>query len=432
VDLFIHKSIRVVYFVLAGWVHRLLSKVRIVSSIELADAARPKKVLPSPTTARRSRLALEVIGPSAAENLWRSFQDEAICSPYQRYEWVQSFAAALAVQDGFEVRVLALRDDAGRPLMLLPLALSRQHGVMVASFVGGKQANFNLPITAPGSSSVIRRPELRRLLVNAGKALGADAFLFLNQPLSWRGEPNPLAAFGGSPSANEGFKLSLGPKPDETLARAFSGESRKKMRKKTRHLAEFGEVKFSMAGTAAEVETILQSFLDQKQRRFRELGIENPFDDAMQDFIRRGALAGLDRGDPAIELYALSAGERIVATFGGTGDRWRLCGMFNSFDNSEDVIRSSPGELLLAELIRRQCERGREVFDLGVGEARYKTALCDEIEQLIDVFVPVTARGRLYARAVWSLVAAKRYVKQRPWAWRTVNLLRTLKATALS
>jgi CelD/BcsL family acetyltransferase involved in cellulose biosynthesis len=302
---------------------------------------------------------------------------------------------------------------------------------MVASFVGGKQANFNLPITAPGSSSVISLAEIRRLLLDAGEALGADAFLFLNQPLSWRGEPNPLAAFGGSPSANEGFKLSLGPKPDETLARAFSGETRKKMRKKTRLLAEFGEVKFSMARTSGEVETILESFLEQKQRRFRELGIDNPFDGAMQDFIRRGALAGLDHGHPAIELYALSAGERVVATFGGTGDRWRLCGMFNSFDNSEDVIRCSPGELLLAELIRRQCERGREVFDLGVGEARYKTALCDEIEELIDVFVPVTARGRLYAAAAERLVAAKRYVKQTPWAWRAANMLRALKVTTL-
>jgi CelD/BcsL family acetyltransferase involved in cellulose biosynthesis len=102
--------------------------------------------------------------------------------------------------------------------------------------------------------------------------------------------------------------------------------------------------------------------------------------------------------------------------------------MFNSIDSSGDINRCSPGELLLAQIIRRQCELGRQVFDLGVGEARYKTALCDEVEDLIDVFVPATARGRLYVMAVQRLVAWKRRLKQTPWAWRAANLLRTARA----
>lgn len=185
---------------------------------------------------------------------------------------------------------------------------------------------------------------------------------------------------------------------------------------------------FRQARDAADVDAILGAFFQQKERRFRELGIDNPFTGAMQSFLRQGSLAGLDDGRPAIELYALSAGERIVATFGGTGDRWRLCGMFNSFDSTDDVMKCSPGELLLAELIRRQCELGRQVFDLGVGKAAYKTALCDEVEDLIDVFVPVTAHGWLYALTVERLVASKRFIKQTPWALRAANGLRTLKA----
>jgi CelD/BcsL family acetyltransferase involved in cellulose biosynthesis len=131
-------------------------------------------------------------------------------------------------------------------------------------------------------------------------------------------------------------------------------------------------------------------------------------------------------------LHALSLGERIIATFGGTGDRWRLCGMFNSFDTGEDVMRFSPGELLLADVIRHQCEVGRQVFDLGVGEARYKTSLCDEVEELIDVFLPLTLRGRAFAMASEHAVATKRFVKQTPWAMRTATMLRGLKAATLS
>jgi CelD/BcsL family acetyltransferase involved in cellulose biosynthesis len=200
------------------------------------------------------------------------------------------------------------------------------------------------------------------------------------------------------------------------------------MRKKVRLLAELGEARFLQARAPEDVEVILTAFFGQKELRFREVGIQNPFEGEAQDFIRRACLAGLDRGEPAIELFALAIGERIIATFGGAADRWRLCGMFNSFDNNADVNRYSPGELLLAHIIRVQCEQGREVFDLGVGEARYKSSLCDEVEELVDTFLPVTVRGKTYATAVRQLIACKRFVKQTGWTWRAVNLLRGLKA----
>ncbi len=150
----------------------------------------------------------------------------------------------------------------------------------------------------------------------------------------------------------------------------------------------------------------------------------------MQTFIRKASLAGLTQGRPAVELYALSAGERVLATFGGSGDAWRLCGMFNSFDGGGDVARNSPGELLLADIIRHQCEIGRQVFDLGVGEAQYKTSLCEDVEPMVDILVPITRRGRLYALVAERLVAAKRFVKRTPWAMRAAHRLRALKAAA--
>ncbi len=403
-----------------------------MSPVELAEDMPSPKRLPAAPSRSRAR-GLEVVEDLVAvEPLWREFQDEAICSPYQRLDWVRSFADALEAEAGFSTRVLVLRDDADRPLLLLPLALHRRHGMTLAQFVGGKQANFNLPIMAAGASAVLDPAELKHLLVQAGRSLRVDAFVFVNQPLGWREEANPLARFGGRPSANEGFKLTLDGSVDKTMARAFSGETRKTMRKKLRLLSEIGDVRFREARDKGEVEIILNSFFEQKQRRFRAMGVDNPFKGAMCDFLRRATLTGLEGGRPAIELYALSAGERILATFGGTGDRSRLCGMFNSFDSGEDVTRCSPGELLLGHVIGRQCELGRQVFDLGVGEARYKTALCDEVEELIDVLVPVTAQGRLYAMALERFVAAKRFVKHTPWALRAAKALRLVKAAYLA
>jgi CelD/BcsL family acetyltransferase involved in cellulose biosynthesis len=363
------------------------------------------------------------------ESLWRSFEVEGICSPYQRFDWVHAYTAELAGRHGLRVRILLLRDGSGRPLLLLPTVLCRGRGVTIATFIGGKQANFNLPIMARHVASAMAATDLKTLLLKAGRgALAADVFVFNNQPRAWRGESNPIVALDNVPSPSQAFKLSLSANADQTLARAFSSETRKKMRKKVRLLSELGDARFWQAHTPEDVESILAAFFDQKQARFREAGIQNPFEGETQDFVRRACLAGLDRGQPAIELYALSIGDRIIATFGATADRWRFCGMFNSFDNGEDVNRYSPGELLLAHIIRVQCELGREIFDLGVGEARYKSALCDEVEELVDTFLPVTARGKAYTAVIRQLVACKRFVKQTAWAWRAVNLLRGWKA----
>jgi CelD/BcsL family acetyltransferase involved in cellulose biosynthesis len=394
-----------------------------------ADGARISPASSSASAHEAPQPGFEVVeDPAAIEGLWRTFEIEGVCSPYQRFDWVYAFVTALAPRSRLRARVLLLRDESGRPLLLLPLILRRGRGVRIATFAGGKQANFNLPIVARGFASRVAAPDLKTLLLDAGRALGADVFVFVNQPRAWRGEENPLGFLDNVASPSQGFKLTLGPNADQTLARAFSSETRKKMRKKVRLLSELGEQRFLQGRAPEDVETILAAFFEQKDARFREAGIQNPFEGEAQDFIRRACLAGLDRGEPAIELYALAIGERIVATFGGAADRWRLCGMFNSFDNNADVNRHSPGELLLAHIIRVQCERGREVFDLGVGEARYKSSLCDDVEELVDTFLPVTVRGKAYATTIRQLVACKRFVKQTAWTWRAVNLLRALKA----
>ncbi len=364
---------------------------------------------------------LEVVEP-----LWRELQDEGVSSPYQRFDWVRAYVDAHAAADGFTPRILVVRDLSGRPSLLLPLAVERRAGLRIARLIGGKQANYGMPLMAAGA-----RPsaaELRTLLREVGaRALRLDAFLFATLPLAWRGVPNPLAE-GGHPSPSDGYRLALDADPDATLKRAFSSQTRGKLRRKERLLEGIGPVRHVRAGTAAEVDTILATFLAQKRHRFRAQGIPDVFAaPAPQEFLRAGCLAGLANGTPAIELHALFAGERIVATFGAAVDRFRWSAMFNSFDASPETARSSPGDLLLRFIIEEQCRRGRSVFDLGVGEAHYKNAICDESEPLVDSTLGVSMRGRLYAVAAEGGREAKRFVKRTPWLWALARRLRTLK-----
>ena len=64
---------------------------------------------------------------------------------------------------------------------------------------------------------------------------------------------------------------------------------------------------------------MLEVFFAQKAERMRELGVGDVFGaPGVHEFIVEATTANLAQKRPAIELYALSAGETIVATFSGT------------------------------------------------------------------------------------------------------------------
>lgn len=377
-----------------------------------------------------STMSIEIVHSlTEVEKLWRAFEAEAVASPYQRFDWVRAYVAAIS-GGADALRTIVLRDEAGRALMILPVMVSNRHGLTIATSVGGKHANFNLPLMRAGFAQSLTSARARSILRDIGRQLGADALTLPHVPVTWRGEANPFAAYG-RPSPSNAYKLRLDPDPDATLNRASSSHARKKLRNKERGLGKLGEVAVLEGRTEADIDLILSEFLRQKRRRFLELGIPDPFvEPEAQAFLRRACLDGLADGHPAIELYALTLDGAVVAVLGGAGDRERLSGMFISFDDRDEVARHSPGEILVGQVIRGQCERGRSVFDLGVGEARYKRTFCDEVDHLVDLVLPVSLVGQIYAAVVGLRIEAKRRVKANPHAMRLVALLRRTRSTA--
>jgi CelD/BcsL family acetyltransferase involved in cellulose biosynthesis len=101
--------------------------------------------------------------------------------------------------------------------------------------------------------------------------------------------------------------------------------------------------------------------------------------------------------------------------------------MFNSFDADAEIAKASPGDLLLQRIIVKACGDGLRRFDLGIGEARYKTALCDEPIALFDAIVPVSVIGAIVARLVSLRQTAKRAIKANPRLYGLARWARTLR-----
>jgi CelD/BcsL family acetyltransferase involved in cellulose biosynthesis len=333
-----------------------------------------------------------------AEPLWRELvQQGAICSRYQHYSWMSGWWDHIGSISKASPHVTVLRDDAGKPVILLPLVRKKVGSLHVGFFMGGKHTNFNLPVWHPEHLKQ-QASGLNALLNGLRNGPRLDLLVLLNQPATWQGVANPMLLAPHREAASRAYAGELQSDFEALLKERMGSNSRKKLRQKERQLAALGPVAFQRARTPAEIDLVLAAFFQQKGARMREQGLSNAFDAECVKEFTRAAAHEIDSGtnEPVIELYALSVGDTIIATFGGIVAGGRFSGMFNSIAGAE-FRNYSPGELLLANVIRMCCERGLDKFDLGIGDAAYKQVYCKDAEALYDSVIPITAAGQVAA-----------------------------------
>lgn len=370
-------------------------------------------------------LAVDVLrSPEAVQQIWAALTATGTATPYQSSRWISAYLAHVDAPGGAAPAFMVLKDQAGVPLMLLPLVVQSHGGVRVARFIGGKHSNFNAPLFAP-QARALQPVALRAALLAGGRQCGIDLFHFINQPLDWQGTANPLAGLPAQPSPSAGYKFALAPDAEAVLKAQLSKDTRKKLRQKEGKLAEIGPVRYVKPAPGAEAQAMLSAFLALKAARFKDQGIDDPFAGAdVQAFLEAVT------EDGTLEFHALMVGERPAAIYAGVADASRFCGVVTAFDAAPEIARSSPGDILLTYMVRDMCARGLETFDLGVGEAHYKSKICDQSEPLVDTLLPVTLAGRLAGTAFGWGGDLKRWLKQSPTGQKMITGIRKLKTRA--
>jgi CelD/BcsL family acetyltransferase involved in cellulose biosynthesis len=174
-------------------------------------------------------------------------------------------------------------------------------------------------------------------------------------------------------------------------------------------LRQSGEVAHVVAGSAAEAGPMLKALLAQKLAQARAGGPPDAYASAhAQAFLRRLCESGL------LELQALTLNGRVIAAFGALRGDATLCGLILSRESDPEIARHAPGRLLLHAVVASAIARGLTRFDLGVGEARYKSEFCEIAEPLFDAFIPASPLGRAATAAFRLARAAKGRIKRSP------------------
>ncbi|WP_284178818.1 GNAT family N-acetyltransferase [Rhabdaerophilum sp. SD176] len=354
--------------------------------------------------AEPSLLRAEILLPEAA-----SFArlDGALTTPFQATGWLQHFLEAH--RETGRLRLLRLLTPGGAEI-LLPLLVHRARGATLAVKIGGAHASYFTPGLV-GEVPALNAAELVPALRQAARAGAIDALLFEDMLPAWRGRKNPLMTLDARMAPNDAAFLTLGDDAEALLGFLLDKDARKKLRAKSARLAEMGGLAAHWVEEPAAIETALALFFYWKTQQFSARGLADAFgDEAVRRFIVRAA------HDPAggLKLFALSLAGRPVALIGGAMHDGHFAGMFTAYDPRPDIAKHSPGEVMLQALLPALVEAGCRGFDLGAGDARYKTRFCPEKQTLFDAALGVTFRGRFHAQ-LWRIARRiKGRIKRNP------------------
>ncbi len=365
-------------------------------------------------------------GLGAADAAWRKLIElGAIASPYQGYDWVRLWHRHVSPHSGAMPCLIVGFDAANEPMFLWPFVREAFGPFRIATFFGGKHATINMALWRRDTADDFTAADMNAVLARVARmAPDLDFLLLSNQPHRWSDAANPFALLAHHRSTEDNFVLRLGGTSAEILERELSSSTRSRLRNKEKKLQKLKDYRYIRARTAQEVEFQLVSFFAQKAEKFAALRLHNVFaDPGVEDFIRAACHEGLEAGKPVIELHALEGGGEMLALFSGIHDNQRFTSNFNSHTGS-DNSRHSPGLILLQYLVADCADRGFASFDIGPGEARYKSSFCKELEPIFDSVLPLSVRARAVAVPLRLMFRAKSTIKRHPALWAVASFVR--------
>lgn len=361
---------------------------------------------------------------ASAQSAWRKLEAEGVCTPYQRLGWVEAYlASGFAPPRPISVMEILAGD---KPIAVFPFEITRRFGVRIAQIIGMEISNGDAPLFDRDHARLLTPDALHQWFAQ----LPADLVNFHCVAPRIGPDANPLAALGGSVAPDHFYINDIEAGAAPFFEQSLPHKRRSNIRRSFRRLGEtFGPVRLHRAQTEAEVDAVLAVFLDQRERRFAKMGVENVFaQPAFRRFFRTLAVEGLGHKRPSISFDALYAGDRIVATSVGTYGPHHYSQYINSTE-SGDASRYSLMGVTLSLLVDELRADDVTSLDMGLGDFDYKADWTHK-QEVYDIVLPISLAGRAAAPAIRGARSLKRRIKQTPALWNAARAVRRAVASA--
>ncbi len=359
-------------------------------------------------------------------DVWVNFENEALCTPFQNYSWLESWHREIGMPNGVTPCLFHGRAKNGRTLFILPLGYWRHAGSRVLGWLGDEHSNYKMGVFDRNWIKTLTPFEARMILEKILVFLPPiDVIRLCAGPSEWEGIANPFTKLSALPSASYSHAITLQADFEALYASKRSASTIKKARKRERSFNRHYKLEFALARERDEIQDILNEVYRQKAFRLAEMGVHNFFaDPGVKEFFNQTAMMQGRHGDNPFHLFYLKAGDKIAATWMGIAHRGRMCGMMNTMSSEAELRKHSPGEVLLRHAIKYCCENGFHTFDLAVGESRYKNEWCDQTLPLYETILPISLFGYLHVQGSKARLKIKRLIKQSDRLWSLSKKLR--------
>jgi CelD/BcsL family acetyltransferase involved in cellulose biosynthesis len=310
---------------------------------------------------------------------------------FQSREFLEVWTSTIGKAGGVESYLLVVRNDDGKPVLYLPLAIETKFNIRILRFMDCGVADYNAPVMKAGLA--LSRQEFKSLWARVLSLLPRFDVIDLKKiPGEVSGTINPLTYLGCTSHGEDGHSLLL----KGADAAAVGGPSislRRKLDREHRKISELGAVEFIVNPTGELAGLVIKKLFALKRRKYVQTRIP--------DFLAMPGVADFYRAIVSAKwlgrighLSALLIDNTVISAHIGYVGHGCFYYILPAYDAA--YARYRPGHLLLRELIDRSTQQGNETFDFGVGDESYKQAWANRRLPLCDHERAITAAGQVY------------------------------------
>ncbi|MEP1931020.1 MAG: GNAT family N-acetyltransferase [Roseibium sp.] len=365
-----------------------------------------------------------------AEPDWRQLTTAGLGHPYQTIEWCRAYLETIGRSEGIQP-IFAVGKVEGKPVVLLPLCVTRNRGVAAISFLGTDFSNQNTGLWDPDIYKAATPEIVQQFLQMICEACDADCVLLRNVPTDWHDRPHPLVLPTAQQSPSPVYRAQLPSDFEEFYNDTHKSRARRNLARKERNLYSAGDFKVVKCTDSAEIENALDHFLKQRDIRAQATGIPNAFAEPdatafLKKLLSCNQITPTGSNHP-LQIWTLEVAGIIRATYICAQGRSTIYVYSNSVAH-DDMLPNSPALILAKDIIKYACESPEiDALDMGLGQERYKEAWTSPAP-LCDSALSVTLKGRLLIEWQSGKTRIKSSIRNSERLWPLVRRFRQWKA----
>jgi len=341
------------------------------------------------------------------EKIWKDFEDDVLCSPFQSYAWLSLWqnlvgAPLLSILP----QIVIVRNDEDT-MAIFPMGIRKLMGVSILEWLGGSHTDYMGPLLSKKWNSN-KEEFLLCWQETLNQLMKFDVIHFQKQK-----EYTPLLNhFVNAMNCQinlKSYQSNLKNSWKEHYEKKVKTKLRADSRRQRRRLTAFGEQLFVVAEDKQTKRKIIEKMMQQKSRRYNDTGVWDMLS-VPEHKIFYEQLATIAEDKIKIHCTALIVGDEYVATHVGFYDQSTFYYIMPAHEGG-DWERYSPGRLLLEHLLEWSINNRLKTFDFTVGGEQYKKDWCDTETPLYETLQAVTLKGKMYVIAQQT----KQMIKQIPW-----------------